>query len=179
MKTIAEMEAEKARAREIYRSLTHWTGTGLVYKRCCNCHYMPTNPERDRCARMDKQVREPGWNWNCPGWEWGFNVHQEAVAVEPARTMDGDTEPSSGFAKIIEPIAELLERKNTDYGGSYSLLRGKFGPMAFLIRIHDKLNRAEQLYTNEARVADEGLIDTLQDIIGYAVLEIQYLSRDK
>lgn len=70
MKTIAEMEAEKAREREVYRSLTYWTGIGLVYKRCCNCHYMPTNPERDRCVRMDKQIREPGWNWNCPGWEW-------------------------------------------------------------------------------------------------------------
>ena len=70
VKTIAKMEAERKREREVYRNLVHWTGLSYILKKCRNCHFMPTNQENDLCAKMDKQVREPEWNWDCPGWEW-------------------------------------------------------------------------------------------------------------
>lgn len=70
MKTIVKMEAQRKREREIYRNLVYWTGSGYILKKCRNCHFMPTNPENDLCAKMDKQVREPEWNWDCEGWKW-------------------------------------------------------------------------------------------------------------
>ncbi|SPF51165.1 conserved hypothetical protein [Candidatus Desulfosporosinus infrequens] len=78
------------------------------------------------------------------------------------------------FSEILNPIADLIERKNTDYGNSYDQLRDKYGPVGFYIRISDKLNRIEQLDNNPAQVKDEAIEDTIRDIIGYATLELNY-----
>jgi len=78
------------------------------------------------------------------------------------------------FEAILSPIADLLKRKNTDYGNSYAILRERFGPISFLVRLHDKINRVEQLTKNEALVKEESVLDTLKDIIGYCTLEILY-----
>lgn len=80
----------------------------------------------------------------------------------------------SKFKEILQPIAELLERKNTDYGNSFDRIRDKRGPVAFYLRIEDKLNRLERLDSASALVTDESIDDTLQDIIGYCTLEINY-----
>lgn len=78
------------------------------------------------------------------------------------------------FEAILSPIADLLKRKNTDYGNSYAILRERFGTISFLVRLHDKINRVEQLIKNEALVKEESVLDTLKDIIGYCTLEILY-----
>jgi hypothetical protein len=78
------------------------------------------------------------------------------------------------FEAILSPIADLLKRKNTDYGNSYEILREKFGPVSFLVRLHDKINRVEQLTKVEALVTEESIIDTIKDIIGYATLELKF-----
>lgn len=83
-------------------------------------------------------------------------------------------EPMNEFENILQPIAELLKRKNTDYGNSYEILRERFGPVSFLIRIQDKINRVEQLTKQEALVKEESIIDTIKDIIGYATLELKF-----
>ena len=80
----------------------------------------------------------------------------------------------SKFLAILNPIADLLERKNQDYGSSFYQLRDKYGPVSFYLRIMDKLNRLEQLDQNPARVHDESTEDTLRDIIGYCTLELDY-----
>jgi len=78
------------------------------------------------------------------------------------------------FSKILEEVNSLLVKKNTDYNSSYDQLRERFGPVSFLIRMHDKLNRVEQLTKTDAQVKDESIIDTLEDIIGYATLELKF-----
>jgi len=83
------------------------------------------------------------------------------------------------FETILQPIAELLERKNKDYGNSFDQLREKYGPVGFYIRVADKLNRIEQLDTNQAMVKDEAIEDTLNDLIGYCVLELAYRQAKK
>lgn len=80
----------------------------------------------------------------------------------------------SEFKEILLPIAELLEKKNTDYGDSYKKLRDKYGALSFYIRLADKMNRIEQVDKNGLRVDTESAIDTLKDIIGYATLELKY-----
>lgn len=82
------------------------------------------------------------------------------------------------FMKILEPVAELLKRKNTDYGNSYDQTRGEFGPTAFLLRLDDKVNRLKTLTKQEAQVSDESIEDTLADMIGYCTLELRYRNKE-
>ena len=81
------------------------------------------------------------------------------------------------FLEILKPVAELLKRKNTDYGGSYDELRDKFGEVAFIIRLHDKLARLKTLTAQKAQVNDESIEDTIKDIIGYCTLELCYIQK--
>lgn len=80
------------------------------------------------------------------------------------------------FKQILTDAADLVERKNHDYQGSYATIRKKYGAIAFHVRIADKLARIEQLNKAEAKV-DESIFDTLRDIIGYCILEIAYLTK--
>lgn len=78
------------------------------------------------------------------------------------------------FMKILELVAELLKKKNTDYGESYNATRREFGPVAFLLRLDDKYHRLKTLTKQDAQVNDESIEDTLSDIIGYCTLELRY-----
>lgn len=78
------------------------------------------------------------------------------------------------FLEILTPVAELLKRKNTDYGNSYNESRSEFGPLAFLLRINDKFARLKTLTKQEAKVDSESIDDTIADIIGYCTLELRY-----
>ena len=79
------------------------------------------------------------------------------------------------YLSILQPIAELLQKKNTDYGDSYKKLRDEYGAVAFHVRISDKLSRIKQLDSADAQVKEESRRDTLNDIIGYCALEIAYM----
>lgn len=83
------------------------------------------------------------------------------------------------FLEFLKPVAELLKRKNTDYGNSYNESRSEFGPMAFLLRMNDKFARLKNLTNRDAQVNDESFEDTLRDIIGYCTLELRYRQQDK
>lgn len=83
------------------------------------------------------------------------------------------------YLSILQPIAELLQKKNTDYGDSYKKLRDEYGAVAFHVRISDKLSRIKQLDSADAQVKEESRRDTLNDIIGYCALEIAYMDGEK
>lgn len=83
------------------------------------------------------------------------------------------------FLEILQPIAELLGRKNADYGKSFDKLREEYGPVSFHLRIADKLNRIKQLDANPAQVKDEAIEDTIRDIIGYCTLELNFREERK
>ena len=81
------------------------------------------------------------------------------------------------YLNQILPTVETLQKKNTDYGNSYELLRERFGEVAFIVRLFDKVYRLEALYNNgEAKVTDESFEDTIKDIVGYCTLELKYRS---
>jgi hypothetical protein len=85
----------------------------------------------------------------------------------------------SKFHDVLMPIADLLDKKNTDYGSSFDQQRTEFGQVSFVIRIMDKINRVKQLDKSEALVKDESRIDTIKDIVGYCALELAYLQEDE
>jgi hypothetical protein len=77
-------------------------------------------------------------------------------------------------------IADLVAKKNKDYGDSFSELVDKYGHVAMLIRFQDKLNRLDALNKNKsAMVVDESMEDTIKDIVGYGLLALEYLDRKK
>lgn len=78
------------------------------------------------------------------------------------------------FQKVLEPIADLLAKKNADYGDSYKHLRDEYGPVAFYIRLADKISRLKQVDAKGCMVTGETSMDTLRDLIGYSVLELVY-----
>ena len=74
--------------------------------------------------------------------------------------------------EIALEVAELVEKKNRDYGNSFDRTLGDYGDTAYFLRIEDKLSRLKSLSKKEAAVIDESIEDTLKDIIGYTLLMI-------
>jgi|GEM_PF-556283 len=78
--------------------------------------------------------------------------------------------------KTMDDVAALLLRKNRDYGSSFrkpGILSGALDSKTkLLVRIDDKLERFCNLLEKktDVAVADESVIDTATDLIGYFVL---------
>lgn len=79
------------------------------------------------------------------------------------------------FKKITEEMNELYERKNHDYGDSFTDTYKKFGLVAPLVRMNDKINRLNTLAVKKQQVNDEAIEDTLIDIANYAVMTIMLM----
>lgn len=69
-------------------------------------------------------------------------------------------------------MADLYDRKNADYGDSFSQSIDEFGYVAGLVRIGDKFNRAKQLLLVQQGqfINDESVVDTLTDLANYAIM---------
>lgn len=67
-------------------------------------------------------------------------------------------------------LAELLVRKNHDYGNSVQEQFDEYGLDSILIRLDDKMRRLKSLRSKDPQVVGESLQDTLQDLSGYALL---------
>ena len=77
------------------------------------------------------------------------------------------------FIDVTNEMAALYERKNHDYGDSFSDTFEKLGTISAVTRMYDKMNRIISLVTTkEQKVNDESLRDTLIDLANYAVMTI-------
>jgi hypothetical protein len=79
--------------------------------------------------------------------------------------------------EILDFIHDTYIRKNQDYGNSFEEQMDKRGHVAGIIRLEDKLRRIDQLTTNEAKVKDESLSDTLIDLANYAIMYAMWLQK--
>lgn len=77
--------------------------------------------------------------------------------------------------KICKELNDTYERKNTDYGDSFSKQFEEYGITSSVIRIEDKFLRLKQLSKNEALVKDETIEDTLLDMANYAIMTVMEL----
>lgn len=77
---------------------------------------------------------------------------------------------SGNFKEIALEVADIVERKNSDYGNSFEKTINEYKNAAYYIRIEDKLSRLKSLDKKDRKVLDESKIDTLKDIIGYTLL---------
>ena len=79
------------------------------------------------------------------------------------------------FKQIANGLTELYERKNADYGNSFSKTFEEFGMTSTIVRLSDKLERLKTLSKKEAKVKDESIQDTVMDIAVYAMLTLMEL----
>ena len=83
------------------------------------------------------------------------------------------------FKDIAKGMVETYVRKNHDYGNSFDKSLDKFGLVASVVRIGDKMNRIESLVQKEAMVQDESIKDTLLDMANYAIMTVMWMNLHK
>ena len=72
--------------------------------------------------------------------------------------------------KACDELAELLIKKNNDYGDSFAQQYSKYGLVSALIRMDDKMRRLENLSKVGNAEVNESIADTLLDLSGYSLL---------
>lgn len=76
-------------------------------------------------------------------------------------------------SRICDELTALYERKNHDYGDSFAKSFTEYGMAMPCIRLEDKLNRLKALTrSNEQKVSDESIDDTLMDLANYAIMTL-------
>lgn len=76
------------------------------------------------------------------------------------------------FSDILKEMQELYEKKNHDYGNSFSETIQEFGFTPAIARINDKLKRVKQMVKGEQMLVNESMRDNLIDIANYCILTI-------
>ncbi len=75
------------------------------------------------------------------------------------------------FKKIVNDMAELYAKKNSNYGNSFGETFEKLGPISGVTRLYDKMNRAIALVKGDENNF-ESLEDTFVDMACYAIMNI-------
>ena len=83
------------------------------------------------------------------------------------------------FKSITEEMLQTYIRKNHDYGDSFNKSLDKFGIIASVVRMNDKMERIESLMNKEALVKDESIKDTLLDLASYCVMTTIWLNNNR
>lgn len=81
------------------------------------------------------------------------------------------------FKKITETMLDVFKKKNHDYGNSFDQSLDKFGLIASVVRLSDKMNRIESLINKEAQVKDESIRDTIMDMANYCIMTAMWLNK--
>lgn len=76
------------------------------------------------------------------------------------------------FSNILKEMQELYDKKNHDYGNSFSETIQEFGFIPAIARINDKLKRIKQMVKGEQMQVNESMRDNLIDIANYCILTI-------
>ena len=83
------------------------------------------------------------------------------------------------FINITNSLTKIYQAKNQHYGNSFEKSLYKFGLVASIIRLSDKMNRIESLSQTKARVKDESIEDTLLDLANYAIMTVIWLRKSR
>ena len=75
------------------------------------------------------------------------------------------------FRDIVNAMADLYEKKNSNYGDSFGKLFKDLGPTAGLVPLHNKLDRATNLIKG-GQNNFESLEDTFKDLACYAIMNL-------
>lgn len=85
---------------------------------------------------------------------------------------------SNKFRSIVNDMADLYEKKNSNYGDSFGQLFKELGPTAGLVPLWNKLHRATSLIKGDKNNF-ESLEDTLKDLACYAIMNLIEMEAQK
>ena len=80
-------------------------------------------------------------------------------------------EKSNLFRSIVTQMADLYDKKNSNYGDSFGQLCKELGPVAGLVPLWNKLHRATSLIKGDENHF-ESLEDTFKDLACYAIMNL-------
>ena len=84
------------------------------------------------------------------------------------------TDYTTLFRNIQDEAFELFKKKNSDYGNSFE----EYGTIGILIRMSDKIKRAQTITNNNVTLIDtESLRDTLIDLHNYSAMAITLIDK--
>lgn len=75
------------------------------------------------------------------------------------------------FKQIVSDMTSLFERKNANYGNSFSKLYNELGSISGLVPLYNKLHRATNLLKG-SKNDFESLEDTFIDLANYAIMNL-------
>lgn len=88
------------------------------------------------------------------------------------------------FEKITQKMLDLYKKKNSDYGNSVAKTFDEWGLTSFLVRMEDKMNRIINLTkksgwmnSDDIKVQDEKIEDTLMDLANYSIMAMIEMNR--
>ena len=76
------------------------------------------------------------------------------------------------FREIVNAMADLYEKKNSNYGDSFGKLFHDLGPTSGLVPLHNKLDRLTSLIAKSDKNNFESVEDTLKDLACYAIMNL-------
>jgi hypothetical protein len=115
------------------------------------------------------------WHVGIQAWMEGAKAHSEPWRYDEGSIVECLTNLAYNSALRLEEIGEwsvdaiteLLASKQHDYGPGNILAFGLYG---IVVRMNDKVARLDNLMAKGARARNESVLDTLIDLVGYAVV---------
>jgi hypothetical protein len=89
-----------------------------------------------------------------------------------------DSNEYHSFNEILHTMADLHQKKNSNYGDAAYKGYREFGLIYYIIQLHNKLNRLKSLSRGEDDKVGESIDDTLMDMACYAVMALEARHRD-
>lgn len=101
----------------------------------------------------------------------------ELASMEDSwKDMDYEVTHEPSFPIVLSEMYELYQKKNHDYGDSFSALFKDFGLVYSVPRIYEKATRLKTLLKAKNEV-NESVRDTLIDLASYCVMTIVELDK--
>lgn len=108
---------------------------------------------------------------------YGFSLID--ALTKPPMFTEQPTGDADAFRDITDGMYDTFKAKNSDYGNSFSELFAECGMTYAYGHLSEKLKRVKSLMSDEAKVKDESMRDSLLDLANYAILTIMELDKTK
>lgn len=114
---------------------------------------------------------------NCNLGSYAGYMDEVMLAIRNLGTRPVLSDNVEQFMSITNNMTKTYTAKNHDYGNSFEQSLDKFGLVASVVRLGDKMNRIESLTKKEAQVKDESIKDTLLDMANYAIMTVMWMDK--
>ena len=110
---------------------------------------------------------------------YGFTSDPVGVLAKPSAFTKQPTGDADAFRDITNGMYDTFKAKNHDYGNSFAELFKECGMTYAYGHMAEKLKRVKSLMSDEAKVKDESMRDSLLDLANYAILTIMELDKTR